>query len=245
MSTRTRHICAVTLALFIAAAACVALLNGWHQTFDEIRRLSDKHGTAVAALVFFCANTILCAIGAPRLWTGVAAGVFFGGWEGLLIALPSSALGAWIVFEIARMLGQARFENLFAARANEKLRRIIAPASDAKLGIFEIALARQIPLHGGLVTLALAMTRASRRTFIIGSTLGFLPGAIVASFAGDIATARQTAADMALPCILIPAAIALLRWLRRGGGGGRGTELRGGGLYQQAVHHVDGAVDHQ
>jgi Uncharacterized conserved protein len=205
---------AAALALAITAAAYFAAANGWHRTFEQIRLLREEHGIAASAAAFFCANAILCAAGVPRLWTSAAAGALFGGWGGLALSLPSSVAGSWILFELARALGQAKFEKLFGAGANGKAARF-SRMFNADMGAIEIALARQIPLHGSVLTLALSLTRTSRAAFVFGSTLGFLPGALAASFAGDIATARQSMADMALSCVLIAASILFVRRLRR------------------------------
>ena len=65
------------------------------------------------------------------------------------------------------------------------------------------------------VPLLLAAGGISRRAFLLGSAIGFLPGAAIAAFLGTAATTRQTPETLLLTCVIVAASLGALALLHR------------------------------
>ena len=119
----------------------------------------------------FFAMSVLCAVGAPRLWLcGIAA----------LVMHP---VAAFAVSVLAALAGNYA---LFAACRTRPAQRVVDWISSGRLfsirrlprlrpGISGVVLLRQAPGPGAVITIFLARTDVSTRDFLIGSFIGFLP----------------------------------------------------------------------
>jgi uncharacterized membrane protein YdjX (TVP38/TMEM64 family) len=198
--TRT-FILRIATGLFVGAVVVVLYNLGHIQTalqhIDAARAWILRHGLLEAALVFFGANTVLCALGCPRLWTSVFAGIVFGGPLGFLISWPSSLAGACLTFAVLRISGGRHFLAGMSERWRGKV--VLAASPD----ILQTVLIRQLPIPGLATTLLLALSNVAASAYLVGSAIGFIPGAALACFMGDTVTTAQTQRSLALAASVI------------------------------------------
>ncbi len=202
-----------TAALLVLAFALVAMnikhFDKWFLSIDSARQWILLHGILEAAAIFFVANTFACAFGFPRLWSSAFAGVVFGGPLGLATSLPSSILGTWITFEFGRKIGAKGVLSKIATRWKNTAIPTFSP------DIFQTTLLRQLPIPGVILTLLFSATHISRKVFLLGSSIGFIPGAVIACFLGYTATTKQTMASLTMTSCAILLAIAVLAYMQR------------------------------
>ena len=204
-----RSIVAIFLICLVLMAMHADSLEQWLLHAEAMRNWLLSHGAIEAATTFFALNTLLCAFGVPRLWTGVLAGAVFGSLPGLLLSLPSSLVGAALTFEFGRLASAAWLEDAISPKWKDWIETHAAP------DIMQTALIRQLPVPGSILTLLLATGGISRRIFLIGSALGFLPGAVIACFLGTVATTRQTPGMRVFTLVIVAVSVGSLAWLRR------------------------------
>ena len=204
----------IALALLVvgllATAARAGSLERWLLHAEGLRAWLLERGAIKAAGAFLVLNTLLCASGVPRLWTGALAGAVFGAIPGLLLALPSSLAGAAMTFEFGRRASDAWLADAIPAKWKGWIDAHATP--DA----LQTAVIRQLPVPGAVLTLLLAAGAITRRNFLVGSAIGFLPAAAIAAFVGTAATTRQTAESLALAAAAVAASLGALVLLRRG-----------------------------
>lgn len=176
---------------------------------NQARAWILQHGVFETAFVFFFANTMLCACGCPRLWTCVFAGMVFGGPLGISLSLPSSLAGALVTFGFARMIGSQR---LLSTVVSKWSRAVVLKKSP---DLVQTILIRQLPVPGIAVTLLFAASNITIPVFVIGSAIGFTPGAAIACFLGDTATIAQTQDSLATASVVILLSIAATAFLHR------------------------------
>ena len=193
----------------VASAARAGSLERWLLHAEGLRAWLLERGAIKAAGAFLVLNTLLCASGVPRLWTGALAGAVFGAIPGLLLALPSSLAGAAMTFEFGRRASDAWLADAIPAKWKGWIDAHATP--DA----LQTAVIRQLPVPGSILTLLLATGGISRRTFLIGSALGFLPGAVISCFLGTVATTRQTPGMRVFTFVIVAVSVGSLAWLRR------------------------------
>lgn len=203
----------IATGLFIGAVAAVLYNLGhiqtWLQGIDVARAWMLQHGMLEAALVFFGANTVLCAFGCPRLWTSVFAGIIFGGPLGFCISLPSSLVGACLTFAFVRLSGGRQF----LAGISDKWRGAVVLS--ASPGLLQTVLIRQLPIPGLATTVLLALSNLSAPTYLVGSAIGFIPGAALACFMGDTVTTAQTQRSLTLAAIVMLISLLIASALRK------------------------------
>ncbi|NLF85041.1 MAG: TVP38/TMEM64 family protein [Lentisphaerae bacterium] len=217
----------------LAGAAMLALLGGtvevlyhagtihaWLRNVDAARDWILQHGFWPSVLAFFAANLLLCAAGFPRLWTSVFAGAVFGGTLGLGLSLPSSVLGTCLTFFGARGIGSRRLLERLTGRWRERVELRAAPS------LLQAILIRQLPVPGMALTLLLAMSDIPAATFAMSSALGFIPGAVIACYAGDTLATAQTQQSITVAAAIILVALLAMALLRRNARPARGQPPR-------------------
>jgi uncharacterized membrane protein YdjX (TVP38/TMEM64 family) len=167
------------LALVLLAAAVLAYfvpVRNWRQDAGQLRGIIASAGiwvypAAVAAVA------ILVACGVPRLVMCGIAGMTLGFWWGLAVVQIGSLTGYYGVFLFIRWGGRD-----WALRHWPALRKWADLVHDH--GTLGVLLIRQLPIHGGIVNLALGLSNVKHRHFLLGTFLGSLPEAIPATLAG-------------------------------------------------------------
>jgi uncharacterized membrane protein YdjX (TVP38/TMEM64 family) len=196
------------LLLAVATGVLFALiyLSPLHGYMGRVRDLSDQLQRLgwLAPVVFTSSVALLVALGFPRLFFCVLAGMALGFWQGLLWAQLGTLLGNYIVFGLARswMRDWAK-QYLYAHR---RLRNALEQD-----GIAGVILARQLPLPGLFINLTCGLFSIGRREFLIGTLLGQLPEAIPCTLIG--AGLLQASFKRSLGLISLGIGSAVLVWL--------------------------------
>ncbi len=170
------------IALLLAIGICLVVLHfsPAEELLTNIGVLKEKMRAtgAFAPLIFFAASTLLAAIGIPRLGLTLAAGMLFGFKIGLPLALGSTLAGSYSTFCVARWCGQS-----WAEKVAGKSRRISFLMQNQSVST--VFLCRQLPITNVIINLLFSLSSVRHSTFILGSLLGFIPGALVATLSGS------------------------------------------------------------
>ncbi len=164
---------------------------------------------APVVLTFGIASMV--AAGFPRLLFCVIAGMLLGFWQGLLWAQLGTLLGNYAIFLIARKSAGDWVRRYVAKRG--RLASLIH-----KEGIAGVILARQLPVPGMLVNLALGLLAIRYRDFLVGTILGQLPEAIPCTLFGAGAGKASVGKSAAFIGLAVAAAVIawiILRWYMR------------------------------
>ena len=148
---------------------------------------------------FFVLYVLMAALSLPgaAIMT-IAAGAFFGVWQGLVLVSFASSIGATLAFLVSRFLLREQVQQRFGDRLNAIDRGI---HKDGAFYLFTLRLVPVFPFF--IINLLLGLTALPARTFYWVSQLGMLPGTLVYVNAGT-----QLAAIESLSGILSPALLA-------------------------------------
>lgn len=167
------------LTLFAAAAAIFALLYftpaGTIVRDVQNLRAYLKGDDLWAELAFAAIVAGLVAIGMPRLIFYGVGGLAFGFWQGLLLAHMGSLAGSFATFCAIRRGGRDWLIERFGEH------RYVGKAFRVRSSIKAVALIRQLPLHGMMITGGLALSEVTPRAFLAGTFIGYLPQGIIAA----------------------------------------------------------------
>lgn len=166
-----------------------------------------------AELLFAAIVALLVSIGMPRLIFYGVGGLAFGFWQGLILAQLGSLAGSFLTFFAVRHGGRDWLMTKFGEH------RLMKKAFRVKSSVKAVALIRQLPLHGLMITGGLALSQVGTRVFLFGTFLGYLPQGVIATLIGsgmmdEEAMAGFTKLILAATVLLIAAAL-LRRWQKR------------------------------
>lgn len=202
------------LALFLAVA-CAAFALVYFTPLAAIVR-DVEHIRAylagddlLAELSFVGLVALFVAVGVPRLMFYGVAGLAFGFWPGLLLAQTGALLGSWLSFFAIRHGGRGWLHQRFGAH------RLFKKAFRVRSSVKAVALVRQLPLHGLMITAALALSEVRTRTFLLGSFLGFLPQGAIATLIGSGLVAAEAMSGFMQLFIAAAALLLAVAWLKR------------------------------
>ncbi|MGB5855151.1 MAG: FAD-dependent oxidoreductase [Oceanisphaera sp.] len=148
---------------------------------------------------FFVLYVLMAALSLPgaAIMT-LAAGAFFGVWQGLVLVSFASSIGATLAFLVSRFLLRDQVQQRFGDKLkamNKGMNR------DGAFYLFTLRLVPVFPFF--IINLLMGLTALPARTFYWVSQLGMLPGTLVYVNAGT-----QLAAINSLSGILSPALLA-------------------------------------
>ena len=129
-------------------------------------------GSSAAPVVFLALHLAgsLCFV--PRTVLGIAAGLIFGFWSGLLWAMLGGSIGAVACFLLARYVNAGMIEPELIPRLGPALERA------EKGGWRAVAFVRLLPLPHTPSNYALGLTRLPVMTYLGGTAVGILPTTI-------------------------------------------------------------------
>ena len=133
-----------------------------------------------AVMIFVTSYLIVAGFSLPfATILTLLSGALFGLWEGLILSLASSTVGATIAFLLSRYFLGDLFNNFFRSKSE-----IIKKEFDEKgtLYLLTLRIAPIFPFF--LVNLAMGLTSISVRQYFICTALGMIPGLVVYTFAG-------------------------------------------------------------
>jgi uncharacterized membrane protein YdjX (TVP38/TMEM64 family) len=194
------------LAVVAVVLLTVINLSPLRHYLGHLQDLSDRiRGLGwMAPLALMLGVAVLVAVGFPRLALCVVAGMALGFWSGLLWAQLGTLLGNYATF-LAVRAGSGDWAQHYLSRRG-RLRNLIRLE-----GISGVILARQLPLPGLVVNLALGVFPIRHRDFVIGTIIGQLPQAIPCTLIGAGAVAASFAGSVGV--IGLAVIVAVLAWL--------------------------------
>lgn len=196
----TDRVVLLGVVLVISVGACaVALLTGAVRP-DTIQTLVA--GGGAWAMVAYVLVVILAELlWMPRMWGLLAGGVLFGPVLGAALSVLADTIAAVLCFGIARSTGRAFVTRLLEKRPSAS--RVVHMLAE-KRGAATIALLRVCPIaHYTLVSYAAGLAGVPTRSFLLGSTLGILPGAILYPIVGDAALQPTSPVFLVSTAILV------------------------------------------
>jgi uncharacterized membrane protein YdjX (TVP38/TMEM64 family) len=127
----------------------------------------------------------------------LAAGAIFGALLGTIYAVSAATMGATLCFLAARYL----FRDRISARFGERLEGINRELETR--GLNYLLFVRLVPIFPFfLINLGAGLTRMPLRTFVIGTSLGMIPGGFVYVNAGASLASINSLSDIASPRVI-------------------------------------------
>lgn len=168
--------------LAVALIAATAVVHTTHVTeyVQDVQRVKAmvREGGLFVWWLCMLAAAALVAAGVPRLALCGVAGFLFGFLRGLALMQLATLLAAYVTFLLVRWTG--------AHWAAQRLQRYrIAALLLQRHSPWSVFLVRQLPIHGIVLNILLGASNVSHMDFLIGSFLGFLPYAVVATLVGS------------------------------------------------------------
>ena len=201
--------------LIIAALTALFILSGWHEylSFEQLRehRLELNAWVAeqpmLAAFAFMMAYIVVVAFSLPggTIMT-LTGGFLFGAVWGGLYTVVGAALGATIIFLIAKTsLGDA-----LLSKAGKSIQSMKAGFNENALSyMFVLRLVPLFPFF--IVNLAPAFLGVPLRTYVIATFFGIMPATFVFSLAGSgLGKVFEQSGEFSIAGILTPEMIGAL-----------------------------------
>ena len=191
----------------VAAFAVLAVLLD-ADTVDLRGLMQSARGAGAAGCGVFILLYAACTLTPlPRNVLSTTGGAIFGFWLALPLVYLGSLLGASVGFWLARRLGRDALRRLGGARTaalNERL---------ARQGLVTVLSARVAPVVPfTAVNYAAGLSDISRRTYVLGTAVGIVPGTITYVAMGAFASARMSwPFEVATAGLLIVGMAAILR----------------------------------
>ena len=211
-SSETRRLWLLALLVLLALVLLhLTPLKGWVEDIQAIKSRLDALG-AIADAAFILCCILAVAVGVPRLALAGLAGALFGFIEGTLLSLVSATCGSYGAFLLARWGGQAAAERKLRS-AGPRLRSLLTTPS-----VGSIVIARQLPVPGLVVNMALGLLPIRHATFLIGTVVGYVPSTIIVALAGSSLgkdDLKLAILQISLSLAALAVLSALLIWLSR------------------------------
>ena len=161
----------------------IALLEGW-VTPGTIRELVARAGST-GSLAYIVAVVLMELFWLPRMWGLIAGGLLFGPLWGGLLSLVADLLGGAACYLLARGTGRDWVSGLLARQP--RAARVVELLAE-KRGAVTVMVLRMCPVaHYTLVSYAAGLSGVRPASFLLGTSIGLLPGAIVYPVMGDAA----------------------------------------------------------
>ena len=147
--------------------------------FSEFQSFVENNH--LKAVFFFISTYIaIAALSLPFATVlTLLSGALFGLWEGMILSLVSSTIGATFAFLLSRFLLGDFFSHTFKAKA-----LVIKNEFDDKGSLYLLTLRIAPVFPFFLVNLAMGLTSISVRQYIIYTAIGMIPGLVVYTLAG-------------------------------------------------------------
>jgi len=193
------------LALTVLAVGLLVHVGPLHPLVADLQTLKSRLQEAGvwAPLLLIGITAFFVAIGFPRLVFCAVAGTVFGFARGLLWSQLGALAGAYACFLTVRWGGQEWFARRISR--HERLESLFAHPS-----VLVVFLMRQLPVTSAVISSVLALTSVSHHVFLVGSFLGFLPGAVAVTLVSSgltNASVRESLLEVsaAVLCVLLTA----------------------------------------
>lgn len=206
----------VTLAIIgLFALAWLATPLRAYANLAGLITMAEAIGQApLAPVVLIAAYIVGGFLFVPLSLLQVATGLVFGSWPGLLYAMLGSLASAALMYWLGQLMGEAWLRRWFGPRIDGMSRKV------AHKGVAAMFAIRMVPVAPfSIVNVAAGASHISLRDYLLGTTLGMIPGTVIkVVFTDQIAEATQLS-DFTLARQLVYVGLALLalgliaRWL--------------------------------
>ena len=196
----------ILLAVIVAILLVIVYFSPLRQYRDHLRELSQRIRSfgPLAPWVLTAGVAVLVALGFPRLFFCILAGMALGFWSGLFWAQLGTLVGNYLFFVGVRTLGREWGERVLSKRANLK-------TMVERRGVLGVVLARQLPLPGLLVNIGCALLPIRHVEYLYGTIIGQLPQAIPCTLIG--AGLLQASLTKSIGVIGLAVALSIVGWL--------------------------------
>jgi uncharacterized membrane protein YdjX (TVP38/TMEM64 family) len=198
------------LALLVGVLLAIVYASPLRDHLSKARELSEdiRQLGWMGPFVLTLSVAVLVAVGVPRLLFCVIAGMALGFWSGLLWTQLGTLTGNYVLFLVARKGGGDWVRRLLGSRPG-------LTALMHEEGLMGVILARQVPVPGFVVNLALGLVSVRQRDFLIGTAIGQLPQAIPCTLIGAGAMKGSFATSAGLIALAVALAVAVWLILKR------------------------------
>ncbi len=174
--------------------------------FTQVSELSSKIRDIgiTAPIVFTLGIAVLVSIGFPRLIFCPIAGMAFGFVFGLLYTIVGSLIAYYLFFIFVRRNGR-QFQFKYVEE-HKKIGEIIK-----KGGIPAVILARQVPVHGMVVNIILALSPIRHMDFLVGTAIGLVPEAAACTLLGS--STAQGSLHKSITYLAVAMVLLAILWL--------------------------------
>lgn len=192
VSPRRIFVLVVAVAIFLAAWSFLSV-----PPLSTLREWSDQTG-AWFPVVFWLFYVAITQFPIPRTVMTVSAGILFGAFEGILIALTATAVSAVISLTIVRYLlrdwVEPRLTHPVVTRINKRLEE------RGWLAVMSLRMIAGVPFS--IMNYASALSRVPVVPFAVGTIIGSAPGTILVVLFGDTLTGNTNPALVAAMIVL-------------------------------------------
>lgn len=169
----------IAIALFVIALFALwrwTPLKEW-ATVDNIKAVAGQIGNQPFAPLIFIGAYTLCAITFfPRPLITMAAVIAFGAWLGFFYAMLGIIISSIVTYAVGRMIKRENVDRM----AGDKLDDVISKLKKANFLI--VSAVRLVPIAPFIViNLIAGAIRVKLSHFVIGTAIGMLPGALIAT----------------------------------------------------------------
>ena len=172
-----RVLCLVAVFALFLVIAHFTPLKSWITNIQEWKaRVEELGWMAHAAFLMVCAGGVM--VGLPRLPLCAGAGLIFGFVEGIVLSLVGSVMGSYGAFLLAR--AGARHAVLAQTERWPWVKKMLEEPSWLK--VFWV---RQMMLPGLVLNVLLGVTSVTHSTFLLGTSIGYLPLNIAFTLVGS------------------------------------------------------------
>lgn len=166
-----------------------------------------------APLVYVLVYVVSTLLILPSTVLNLAGGALFGPWFGMLWTTVGAVLAAVVAFAFTRSVGRRAVERRLAGRWQQMDQEV------RRGGLFYMFAIRLVPIMPyGLVNFAAGLTSVSSRDYLLGTTLGIVPGILPFVLMGSSGVRALRTGDV-WPLLgalgLTGALVAFTTWYRR------------------------------
>jgi len=176
-----RKVIGLGVLVALSIGLCVlSLAAGWVEP-QSLPRAVARSGSA-GFVVFIVLSMVLELLWLPRMWVIMAGALLFGPFVGAALSLVGDTASAMICYFVARGAGRDWVCRRLASRP--KARQVMGLLA-VKRGALSMVVLRVVPIaHYTLVSYLAGVTGVKPKSFVIGNTVGLVPGAVLYALVG-------------------------------------------------------------
>jgi len=168
--------------VFVGLVLVVLVYFDLHEQLVELLEWIDAQG-AMAGVYFILLMAAVVVLLLPGIFLTTGAGFVFGVFEGTVLVVAGTVIGASLAFLIARHLFGERASRFIISRSNLQVVSDEMARHDLKI----VMLTRLIPFFPGKISnYFFGLTKFTFKGFVLGSLIGFIPFSLHNVYLGSI-----------------------------------------------------------